>query len=210
MAKGKFEAHQEISAIMTSTTSSIGGITDGGGLFPTFVPSDVAGQTVLGCPISSFMSLDSKCPITGTGLPTCATQTGPLDGGCCAALSSFATSIGDCYSSNAPDCLNLSELSSSLTAFSATATDQQITDPCAQFASETGTSQPTETAGATENGAATETEKPATTGSGTETKSSSAAATTTSNSGGVKEIGNMGLKTIASLALVGSLSVLWL
>lgn len=52
MAKGKFIAHQEISAIMTTTASSeIGGITDGGGLFPTFVPSDIAGQTVFGCPI---------------------------------------------------------------------------------------------------------------------------------------------------------------
>lgn len=38
---------------MTAVTSAIGGITDGGGLFPTFVPSDIAGQTVLGCPIVS-------------------------------------------------------------------------------------------------------------------------------------------------------------
>ncbi|QSZ28601.1 hypothetical protein DSL72_003100 [Monilinia vaccinii-corymbosi] len=194
---------------MTPTTSGIGGITDGGGLFPTFVPSNVAGQTVLGCPISSFMSLDSKCPITGTGLPTCATQTGALDRGCCSSLSAFATSIGDCYSRNAPDCLNMSELSSSLTAFSATATDQQITNPCAQFASETGTSNPTETEQATETGQAAETGK-ATTETGTETNSASAAATKTSKSGGAKERGNIGLRTLAGLVLVGSLSVLWL
>lgn len=56
---------------------------------------------------SSFMSLDSKCPITGSGLPACATQTASFDEPCCGSLSAFATSVGDCYSSNAPDCLNL-------------------------------------------------------------------------------------------------------
>ncbi|ESZ93592.1 hypothetical protein SBOR_6021 [Sclerotinia borealis F-4128] len=191
---------------MTTTTSSIGGITDGG-LFPTFVPSDVAGQTVLGCPISSFMSLDSKCPITGTDLPTCATQTGPFDGGCCSSLSAFAISVGDCYSSNAPDCLNLSELSQSLTAFSATATDDQITNPCAQFASETGISQAIETGQTTETGQASETGQTTETGTGT---NSANAAATTSSSGSPNERRNIGLKTIASLALVASLSVLWL
>lgn len=45
---------------MTTTitsTSSIGGVTDGGGLFPTFVPSDIAGQMVLGCPIVCYSLL---------------------------------------------------------------------------------------------------------------------------------------------------------
>ncbi|APA13473.1 predicted protein [Sclerotinia sclerotiorum 1980 UF-70] len=200
---------------MTTTitsTSSIGGVTDGGGLFPTFVPSDIAGQMVLGCPISSFMSLDSKCPITGTGLPACATQTADFDEPCCGSLSAFATSVGDCYSSNAPDCLNLDELSSSLTAFSATATDQQVTNPCARFASTTPTSDPT---GAREQAAQTgETGgSGATEGSttiGTATDSASTASSTSSSSGSAKERGNMGLKTIATLALLGSLGVLWL
>lgn len=56
---------------------------------------------------SSFMSLDAKCPITGSGLPACATQTASFDEPCCGSLSAFATSVGDCYSSSAPDCLNL-------------------------------------------------------------------------------------------------------
>ncbi|KAF7854703.1 hypothetical protein EAF04_010272 [Stromatinia cepivora] len=196
----------------TTTTSSIGGITDGGGLFPTFVPSDIAGQTVFGCPISSFMALDSKCPITGTGLPACATQTADFDEPCCGSLSAFATSVGDCYSSNAPSCLNLDELSRSLTAFSATATDQQVTNPCARFASATTTSDSTETGGqAAETGETGETGGtggPTTTG--TATDSASTAGSTTSSSGSAKERGNMGLKTIATLALVGSLGVLWL
>ncbi|EMR85920.1 hypothetical protein BcDW1_5371 [Botrytis cinerea BcDW1] len=216
MAKGKFIAHQEISAIMTTTASSeIGGITDGGGLFPTFVPSDIAGQTVFGCPISSFMSLDSKCPITGSGLPACATQTASFDEPCCGSLSAFATSVGDCYSSNAPDCLNLEELARSLTAFSATATDQQITNPCAIFASTTSSSNPTETgeqtaetSGSGDSGQSNNSEGSTPTESATQ--SANTAESTSSNSGGVKERGNMGLKTIATLALVGSLGVLWL
>ncbi|KAJ8061541.1 hypothetical protein OCU04_009354 [Sclerotinia nivalis] len=198
----------------TTTTSNIGGVTDGGGLFPTFVPSDIAGQTVLGCPISSFMSLDSKCPITGTGLPACATQTADFDEPCCGSLSAFATSVGDCYSSNAPACLNLDELSRSLTAFSATATDQQVTNPCARFASATTTTtgDPTETGGQAaetgETGGTGGTGGPTTTG--TATDSASTASSTTSSSGSGKDRGNMGLKTIATLALMGSLGVLWL
>ncbi|CAD6451577.1 7b3f5b15-100d-4b9a-b2af-3304976d2fbf [Sclerotinia trifoliorum] len=197
---------------LSSTSTSIGGVTDGGGLFPTFVPSDIAGQTVLGCPISSFMSLDSKCPITGTGLPACATQTANFDEPCCGSLSAFATSVGDCYSSNAPACLNLDELSSSLTAFSATATDQQVTNPCARFASTTTTSAATETGGQAaqtgETGGSGATEGSTTTG--TATGSASAASSTDSSSGSAKERGNMGLKTVATLALMGSLGVLWL
>lgn len=41
----------EVSAVASGIVSGIGGITDGGGLFPTFVPSSIADQTVLGCPI---------------------------------------------------------------------------------------------------------------------------------------------------------------
>ncbi|KAI9643183.1 hypothetical protein NHQ30_007799 [Ciborinia camelliae] len=196
--------------------STMGGITDPGGLFPTFVPSDVASEMVLGCPISSFMSLDSRCPITGTGVPACA-QTGPFDGGCCAALSSFATSVGDCYSSNAPACLNLDELSSSLTAFSATATDDQTTNPCDRFASATGTGTntaaglPTETGTVSTEGKTSATGK-TTSATGTATHSASGTATSTSNSGSgrAKERNSMGLKMVVGLAMVGGLSVLWL
>jgi hypothetical protein len=59
-------------------------------------------------PQSAFISLNSKCPVTGTELPTCATQTAAFDAQCCGSISAFGSSLVSCYESNAPKCLDLS------------------------------------------------------------------------------------------------------
>ncbi|PQE23666.1 hypothetical protein CJF31_00006328 [Rutstroemia sp. NJR-2017a BVV2] len=160
---------------------------------------------------SAFVSLNSKCPVTGTELPTCATQTAAFDSQCCGSISSFGSSLVSCYESNAPKCLDLSALSKSLTQFGATATgDLSYSDPCAKFASATGSSS---TASQTGSG------KTMTTSSsgGAQTSvtgSAGAAATTSAKSGadslrGKRELG-LGLKVYAGLALVAGLGGLWL
>ncbi|PQE08058.1 hypothetical protein CJF32_00008154 [Rutstroemia sp. NJR-2017a WRK4] len=181
-------------------------------LIPTdLLPSDIGAATILGCPISAFISLNSKCPVTGTELPTCATQTAAFDAQCCSSISSFGSSLASCYESNAPKCLDLSALSKSLTQLGATATgDLSYSDPCAKFASATGSSSK---ASETGSGSAKTT---ASSGSGgaSATGSAGAAATTSAKSGvgglrGKRELG-LGVKGYVGLALVAGLGGLWL
>ncbi|KAM3076267.1 hypothetical protein ACMFMG_006230 [Clarireedia jacksonii] len=187
-----------------------------------YLPSDIGAATILGCPISAFVSLNSKCPVTGSNLPTCATQTAAaFDAQCCGSISSFGNSLVSCYSSNAPKCLDLSALSKSITQFGATATDgASYSDPCAKFASA-----PTSGTGSSNTASQTGSGNAKTSGSGSgsasATGSAGAAATTSAKSAanslrgkraGGKEMGlglglGLRLKVYAGLALVASLGV---
>jgi len=89
---------------------------------------DIFSRTILGCPVvslhpsqpssihkskltitqKSFQALETICPVTGYPACAAATPEASWDASCCGSIAVFGSSVGNCYSENAPSCLDLS------------------------------------------------------------------------------------------------------
>jgi len=143
---------------------------------------------LLGCPISSILSLADRC--SATAIPPCyLTATGADYGSdCCGSVYSWGTSVAECYLANAPDCLDTAAASDYVSDFGSYS---GLEDPCAAYT--TGLAAPTDTSGAT-----------AITGGGSSATATSTGASSTAT-GAAPKVG-AGLKVYLAVALAGALA----